>query len=150
MPEFDESLPLEWRGEPGLAVVVADLLECIGQGALASMGAQSHVEMKDAFLLGFDPAQEFLRQPLEVFAILNRLLPAGFARSPVDEQHFDVRGVAELAPSEFPQAEDGEGAGCLVCELRASIGLLQLGAASAVSESGRGPDGDCGIYRAVL
>ena len=49
------------------------------------MRAEAHVEMKNAFLLGLNPAQEFLRQPFEEFAVLDALLPAGLARALIDE-----------------------------------------------------------------
>ena len=93
------------------------------------MWSKPDIKAKDAFLLGFDPPQEFLRQPFEVFAVLNSILPACSARSTVDEQYLDVRGVAELSPSEFSQAQDGKGAGFLVGEPWVSIQFLQLGAA---------------------
>jgi hypothetical protein len=48
------------------------------------------IKAKDAFLLGFDPPREFLRQPFEVFAVFNSILTACFARSIVDEQYLDV------------------------------------------------------------
>ena len=72
--------------------------------------------MENAFLLGLDPPEEFLRQPLEVFAVLNSILTVGASRSPVDEQDLDVRSIAKLSGSEFSKAQDGKGAGLVVRE----------------------------------
>src|SRR5436853_1933457 len=129
MPQLDQGLPLERRGKPGRTVVATDLLKRIGQRTLASVRSKPNIKAKDTFLLRFDPPQEFLRQPFEVFAVLNSILAARFPRSIVDEQYLDVRGVAKLSPSEFSQAQDGEGAGFLVGEPWVSIQLIQLGAA---------------------
>ena len=90
------------------------------------MRPQPDVDAKDAFLFGYDPAQELLRQPFEVFAVFNSLLPACFARSSVDEQDLDVRSVAELTPSEFSQSHDGQGTGFPVVEPWAPVGFFQL------------------------
>ena len=39
------------------------------------MGTQADIEMENAFLLSLDPLQQLLREPFEVFAVLD----AGFA-----------------------------------------------------------------------
>ncbi len=93
------------------------------------MRSKPDINAIDAFLLGFDPPQEFLGQPLEVFAVLNSIYTACAARSAVDEQDLDVRCIAKLSRSEFSQAQDGKGAGLLVGELWAPVRFLQLGAA---------------------
>lgn len=95
------------------------------------MGAQSDVEMEDAFHLGLDPLEEFLREPLEVFAVFDPLLAAGASGAAVDEEDFDVGGVAQFAAAELALAQDGKGAGFLVRQLRGTVLFLQFGLAVA-------------------
>ena len=92
--QLDHGLSFEGCGQTGGAVVADDLLQWIGEGTLAAMGAQANVEVEDAFLLGLDALQEFLREPLEVFAVLDALFPVGAPHAAVDEEHFDVRSIA--------------------------------------------------------
>ena len=56
-------------------------------------------------------------------------LPLVRPASAIDEQHFDVRGIAELPAAELAHAEHGKGAGFLVCQVGWSVELLQLGLA---------------------
>ena len=114
---------------PVCAVVLAQLLERVGERALAPVGAQADVDVEDAFLLRLDPLQEFLREALEVFAVVDALLAAGPAGPSVDEQHFDIGCIAEFPAAEFACAQNGERAGFLVGQARCAIELGQLGLA---------------------
>src|SRR5262249_40573011 len=106
--QFDERLAFERRGFSMPAVVILQLLEGSGQSASFAMGPESEVNVKDAFLAGFDELDHLLRQMLEEETVVYR---PGAARPPlpvVNEQHFQIGGVTHLAPAEFAQAADRE------------------------------------------
>ena len=127
--EFDHGLSFEGSGQTGGAVVADDLFEWISQRALAAMGAQADVEVKDAFLLRLDALQQFLREPFEVFAVLDALFPVGAPHAAVDEEHFDVRGITEFTASELAHAEHCKGTGFFIGQARRAVLFVQLGLA---------------------
>src|SRR6266849_409031 len=126
MPEFDEGLPLEWRGESGRTAVVTTRLEHIGQRALSSMRAQSHVEMKDAFLFCFDPLKQLLSESFKVFRVLQFRLAVRAAFPSIDEQDLNVRRIAEFPAAELAQAQHRKRAWFPVLEQGAAIMPAQL------------------------
>src|SRR5262245_3464695 len=107
-PQFDQRLSLEWRGLSVLAVVIRQSLEWRGQRSRLAMRPEPEVDVKYAFLAGFDELDHLLRQTLEEQTVVYRLRAARPPRPVVSEQHFEVGGVAHLAPAEFAQAADRE------------------------------------------
>jgi len=129
MAQLDQRLPLERSSLAFCAVILADLIERVGEGPLAAVGPQSDVDVKNAFLLGFDPLQKFLREAFEVFAVLDPLFAACASGPAVDEEHLDVGGVAHFLAAEFPRAQDRKGTGLSVGQTGAAIELRQFGLA---------------------
>ena len=114
MAQFDQRLAFKRCGQPLVAIVFGDFIEGVRQRAFSSMRPKADIHMEDAFLFRFDPLQELVPQPLKVFAVVDGVFPAGPSGIAIDEQNLDVRGIAQLSPSEFSQAEDGERAGLLI------------------------------------
>src|SRR5262249_17247916 len=74
--QFDEGLAFERRGFSLLTVVILQLLEGSGQCARLAVGPESEVDVKDAFLTGFNELDHLLRQMLEEQAVVHRLFAA--------------------------------------------------------------------------
>lgn len=129
MPQFDQGLPLERGGEAGVIVISGDFVKRICQRAFAPMGAEAHVEMEDPFLPGFDPLQQFLSQAFEVFAVIDGLFAAGSACVAVDEQDFDIGGIAQFTAAEFAQSKNREGTGFLIGQTGRAVEFVQFGLA---------------------
>src|SRR5262249_24411808 len=102
--QFNERLAFEWRGLSILAVVIGQSPEGSGQRARLAVGPEPEVDMKDAFLAGFYELDRLLRQAFEEQTVVNRLRAARPPRPVVNEQHFEIGGVAHLAPAEFAQS----------------------------------------------
>src|SRR5262245_30418680 len=107
-PQFDERLAFERRRLSILAVVIGQSLEGCGQRAGLAVGPQSEVDVKDALLAGFDEFDHLLRQAVEEQTVVYRLRAASPPRPVVNEQHFEIGGVAHFATAEFAQAADRE------------------------------------------
>src|SRR5262245_14944864 len=106
--QFDKRLAFERRRLSVLAVVIGQSLEWSGKRARLAVRPEPEVDVKDALLAGFDEFDHLLRQMLEEQAIVYRLRAIRPPRPVVNEQNFEVRGVAHLAPAEFAQAADRE------------------------------------------
>ena len=106
--QFDERLAFERRRLSILAVVIRQSIEGSGQRARLAVGPEPEVDVKDAFLAGLDEFDHLLRQALEEQTVVYRLRAARPPRPVVNEQHFEIGGVAHLAPAEFAQAADRE------------------------------------------
>src|SRR5262245_64181328 len=91
-----------------LAVVILELLEGSGQRACLAVGPESEVDMKDAFLTGFNELDHLLGQMFEEQTVVYRLVPARVALAVVNEYRFEVGGIAHFAAAEFAQATDRE------------------------------------------
>src|SRR5262249_2702775 len=106
--QFDERLAFERRRLSILAVVIGQSLAGGGQRARLAVGPEPEVDVKDALLAGFYELDHLLRQTLEEQSVVYRLRASRPPRPIVNEQHFEVGGVAHLAPAEFAQAADRE------------------------------------------
>src|SRR5690242_19796419 len=108
MTKLDHRLAFERRGQSLLAEIAADLLKRIREESFPTVRPQADVNMKDTLLSRLDPLQQFLREALEVFAVLDAMFPLRAAGAAVHEQHFDVGGIAQLTAAEFSCAHDGK------------------------------------------
>ena len=99
--ELNEGLPLERHREPGWAVVCLHLIERDRQQTLLPVWAQANIKMKNSFLLGFNEAQDFLAQTLEVFDVSEHFRAVGLPGSVVDKEKFDIRSIPQFAATEL-------------------------------------------------
>src|SRR5499426_3743702 len=106
--QFDERLAFERRRLSVLAVVIGQPLERSGQRARLAVWPEPEVYVKDALLAGLDEFDHLLRQTLEEQTVVYRLRASRPPRPVMNEQYFEVGGVAHLPPAEFAQAADRE------------------------------------------
>src|SRR5262245_54179384 len=138
--QFDERLAFERRRLSVLAVVIGQSLERSGQRARLAVWPEPEVYVKDALLAGLDEFDHLLRQTLEEQTVVYRLRAIRPPRPVVNEQHFEVGGVAHLAPAELAQAADREPRRGTVSPLRLSVRFGQ----ALVTNPGGLVEGDLG------
>src|SRR5690242_6163267 len=126
MAELDHGLPFKRRGQSMLAVIRGDFVQRIGEKTFAAVGTQADVEMKDAFLSGLHPLEQFLREPFEVFTVLDASLALCAAGAAVDEQDLDVRRISQLAAAELSRTHDGKGTRLAVRQSGGTVDLVEL------------------------